>query len=307
MKTIIFYLLFIQLSLCSLSGQNKCKELRDDFFMYDFTPLFCDAHDGHPIDNYYMINDSVFFRDKVFTGEVKFQLYRTLEITNDIIQHPNYIATVKGIFINSKKNGLWRKYIWAIGGDRLLIEESYNNGLLHGVRRIFDISGKEIDRTIFIEGTGRYREYYTGTNQNLMEGLLLHGKRNGTWLHYSKKGNCQKIENYKNGILHGEYKVFTDNNELTLYETIFKDGTGYYKSYNDVGELTEEGMVENGFRIGKWIENFYYIDKYDDRRKHTQLLSTYTKESPINKINDNLIDVFFINEKPFYIKALERK
>lgn len=302
MKKIIFYLLFIQLSLCSLTGQNKCKELRDDFTMYDFTPLSCDAHDGVPIDDFYMINDSVCFRDKTFTGEVKFQLYRNPEITNDIIQHPNNIATVKGVFINSKKNGLWRKYVWATGGNRLFIEESYNNGLLHGVRRIFDISGKEINTTIFIEGTGRYREYYTGTDQILMEGVLLKGKKEGAWVYYSKAGNCQKIENHKNGILHGEYKIFGDNG-LTLYETIFENGTGHYKSYNDVGELTEEGMMENGLRIGKWIENFYYIDKYDDTSKHTQLLPTYTKESPINRLNDNLIDVFYINEKPFYIKA----
>lgn len=198
-----------------------------------------------------------------------------------------------------RKNGIYDRYV--------LLEENYRNGALHGVRRILDEEGSVIYSTIFVEGTGVYCEYYSGTKQLLIVGCMLNGKRDGCWEYYSKEGKCIKKEYYENGTLNGNFEVF-DNSAKLLYKTIFVDGTGYYKSYNADGEILVEGQLRNGKRCGVWYNYYYYIVRYDDSRRCSISNREYTDDqsSYLEELDENIIGTYYIEDTPFYIRVAKK-
>lgn len=94
-----------------------------------------------------------------------------------------------------------------------------------------------------------------------------------------KEGNFREVKDdslifctYKQGLLEGKYKVYTDLNRKLFGFPIQTDTTkitkssegqfyankkvGYWKNYDDFGTLTSEGVYNDSLKSGKW--KFYY-------------------------------------------------
>ncbi len=224
---------------------------------------------------------------------------------HDYAGHGSEVAILEGTFVNGKKESLWRKYVLR---TKPLREETYKDGLLHGVSRVFSDDGKLLYQTIFINGTGYYKEYYNDNKQLFLEGEVQNGKREGEWLYYFKTGDYSRIENYKNGQLHGSYKIFSIDGKI-LYSTEFKNGTGWYRSFDIcTNELLEEGLLQNNYRKGEWKYIEYYTNQHSEIREKIEKKIIETKDSPENmRMHHNLIEIVYLDGKVYYINASDVK
>ena len=67
-----------------------------------------------------------------------------------------------------------------------------------------------------------------------------------------------QIINYKDRLFDGEYVVYKNGAEY--YKTKFKNGTGYYKDYDEKIKSSNEGNLINGLKDGLW-KKIYYFDE----------------------------------------------
>lgn len=244
---------------------------------------------------------------KPFTGEVKFLLQ------SKDSEASSSIAEIEGFFMNGKKEGSWRLSRFferkgEISANYVLLEENYKDGLLHGARRIIDKNGFVATySTIFIEGTGVFCEYYADTKQLIFVGYMTNGKRDGCWEYYSRDGNCIRKENYKNGVLHGKFEVYNNIGDR-IYQTDFMNGTGFYKAYNEYGEITAEGKMENNFCVGSWKRYKYLANSGNDSRNRITRWYEYGKDSTnsLEELDERTIATYYIDDIPFYIRVSKK-
>lgn len=66
-------------------------------------------------------------------------------------------------------------------------------------------------------------------------------KLDGTCYAYNEDGTLIGVANYRDGVKHGEWKVWRNDGTLA-YEMYYKKGekVGKWKSYNEKGELIKE-------------------------------------------------------------------
>ncbi len=143
-------------------------------------------------------------------------------------------------------------------------ELSYNKNCQNTI--YYDKRKDSIANNVFFFIYGKKKDIY---NSILYEsaGLILSGKKEGWWvLDYlkfdSNNNKIAKHEFYKNGFIENlKICVFykeTDSLLKILYQTNFKNGTGYYKDYNRYGKVIAEGNYKDGCK-DKWWK--YYNDK----------------------------------------------
>ncbi len=248
---------------------------------------------------FYTINHLTF----LFKGHIQKEQYK-LETGK-----PGYkwIGNTEGLFINGKKEGIWRKEMWYCHDDTLtcpvVIIEPYKEGKLHGIREIYNYVGKKISGSLFIHGTGHYNQYYYDTEKKAVSGFLIYGKPHGEWKYYNKDSKLIKKEMYKHGLLHGPFIIYNSEGDI-LYETYFRNGTGNYRSYyND--ELLEKGPMLNGSRNGEWTINTYTFNSYKKPQFYKETYTqVYTPEDPINNPS-NIIDTIFSEGEFIIIRATE--
>jgi len=250
------------------------------------------------------------------TSEIRYSLcgYNSGAVAGDMIidYFTHEKAIVEGLFFKGKKEGYWKmkrffKRKNDISDYYTLLEENYKEGVLHGVRRILSNDGLVIYSTIFIEGTGVYCEYYAGTKQLIFVGYMTNGKRDGCWEYYSRDGNCIRKENYKNGVLHGKFEVFNNIGDR-IYQTDFMNGTGFYKTYNEYGEITAEGKMENNFCVGSWKRYKYLANSGNDSRNRITRWYEYGKDSTnsLEELDERTIATYYIDDIPFYIRVSKK-
>lgn len=202
-------------------------------------------------------------------------------------------------------------------------EETYHNGLLHGVRRtIFT------HNYFFVNGTGYYVDYYNEDRQVFVKGELIDGKRDGVWKTYFKSRQVRHIENYKDGmlegkritffesgqiqfeehyknnLLHGKYEAY-DKKGNVLYTTVFVNGTGWYKSYDvETKKIKEDGRFRNGYRVGDWVETSYYTPDGEKQERRVRKVKKYTKDSPENRhLTHKLIETVYDDGNIYHVYA----
>ncbi|MEN9611502.1 MAG: hypothetical protein RLZZ628_2316 [Bacteroidota bacterium] len=105
--------------------------------------------------------------------------------------------------------------------------------------------------TPFSEQDGRWSFYQD--NKALLAGYF----RSDTLLPKTKL-NLLLEEHYQKGQRHGKYCCY-DLKGKRIYQTIFKEGTGYAKTFYIIpkAHIRHEGQYKQGKRIGKWI--FYNV------------------------------------------------
>ncbi|MCC8020324.1 MAG: hypothetical protein LIO85_11225 [Rikenellaceae bacterium] len=176
---------------------------------------------------------------------------------SDINEHIyDWVGNIRGTFINGVKEGLWEKfstgYVEGEHKHTKVIDESYKDGVLNGRRTVYDLNGRYLGQTIFVNGTGMYDDYYYDIGKIAVSGFMVYGKRHGWWRYYNREGVIIREEYYKHGLLHGPFTVY-DNSGTIVYETRFVNGTGEYREYqNEV--LRERGRMVDGMRVGEWVE-----------------------------------------------------
>ncbi|WP_041557731.1 toxin-antitoxin system YwqK family antitoxin [Cellulophaga algicola] len=90
------------------------------------------------------------------------------------------------------------------------------------------------------------------TDKNIEIGIFKNGFKNGLW-ETKQKNRIVKKENWRHGLITGDYRVYSTKNEI-LYSTSFgTSGNGIFKDYYyEIGELKEEGRYKKGKKEGEW-------------------------------------------------------
>lgn len=122
----------------------------------------------------------------------------------------------KGVEVDRKKEGKWEYY--HNRGDKLMMEEYYENGLLEGERLSYYENGVISEKINFLQG-----------------------KKQGKQLVYSVKNVLIKEFTYENDELNGVNKFYTGKGILTI-EGIYKNDKkeGMWKYYDTNGNFIEE-------------------------------------------------------------------
>ncbi len=136
--------------------------------------------------------------------------------------------------------------------EDLLIEElTLKNGKPHG------------NWTIYFDQNNRIKDHMS----------YYDGKLNGYWLKFNNLGRVEQMEQYRNGVLHGElikyysgtpfefenykngephgvFKKYYPNQHMQQYAE-FENGklNGFWRSYNDEGKLTVEFVYKDGLKV----------------------------------------------------------
>ena len=125
-----------------------------------------------------------------------------------------------------------------------------------------DIGDAEINKKGTIIRTTQYDLKYTNfINTRLQqEGSFTNGFKNGLWKTFYEN-KLVKIENYNNGLISGDYRVYNTEGKL-LYKTTFGlHGYGKFQDYHySTGIIKEEGFYKNGIKEGEWCT-------YDEKGK----------------------------------------
>ena len=226
------------------------------------------------------------------------------------VYYPNGKLKKSGNYLKGKEHGNFVEY-----DDDGNKEAEYvmANGMKNGILKIYDEGKIDVSTTYKDDlKSGQRIEYYyddeTGDLQLKHIGDYVNDDKSGIWKlffiedgkerliqfeNYNKgilngafqdiKGDSLIIGSYKNGELHGEYKVYrdlvktlfggvirTDISKLTLTnEGNYYEGleSGYWKNYDLTGTLRSEGRYSNGQETGEWK---YYYTSWSDNKGGSQ-------------------------------------
>lgn len=204
---------------------------------------------------------------------------------------------------DKKRTGLWKKYY---SNKRIRYVGSFVNGKEVGVFKYYDITTSK-HPTIIKEfspiSDSAKVSYYNLDGKIRTKGIMIKKNRIGKWVYffpngaifseefyvngklegelknYYKNGNVLEITQYSNGLKNGVSKKFSDQEvliEKVNYKNDILDGKGMYFELN--GDLKEEGIYNDGKRVGKW--EFYIGGKKVSKKEK--------KEG--NKFNKNMIN-----------------
>ncbi|WZL88550.1 hypothetical protein VS868_13195 [Salinimicrobium sp. 3283s] len=153
-------------------------------------------------------------------------------------------------------------------GKRIGLFKFYQEGLKHPVAVMnFDPNSEKVAA-----------KYLAQDGSTISEGEFTGQQRTGTWTYYHQDSDdVMMTEQYVNGELHGQKKIYYDNGQLAeeatynkghldgprklysvkgvvLEDLLYKAGKlhGPAKIYNGKGELVSKGIYENDKHHGTW-------------------------------------------------------
>ncbi|MEN0006784.1 MAG: hypothetical protein AAF798_21700 [Bacteroidota bacterium] len=140
-----------------------------------------------------------------------------------------------------------------------VLEEGYlNNGAKTGAWVTYDES-TPFPRKVETFDNGVYTGVYMEFNERGQLELLANyqnNKLNGTWGKYSF-GRPQEEASYKNGKLDGTYNKYFERDGKLQTSIEYKDGVqdGYYRFYDDSGNVKLEYLYKNGEKVEGGIKS----------------------------------------------------
>lgn len=218
-----------------------------------------------------------------------------------------------------RKQGLWKKYDKNI----LLYEGNFVNDVPTGVFTYYHKNGKIKSECDFISGTSKVKAtLYHENGQKSGEGIFVDQIKDSVWNYYGQDGKLIKVESYRNGEKHGEWKTFSAQTGILLEEERFDNGrlngpakiffingdlqnlinyidgqrNGAFESYYTGNVLSSKGVYHNNLPIDTWT---YYdgdgqlrktVD-YKDGKVQATYLHLYNGGSS-QKVNQNIIAYF---------------
>ncbi len=144
-----------------------------------------------------------------------------------------------------------RKYVY----QKVLETTYYKNDKLNGPYELRDSTNEIIAKGFFKDdlkdGEWLYRYSYKDINDETyfiyQKGYYIKDKREGKWIQYYTEGKISETFNYRNGVLHGEYIVWNNQNkpreikqfnngkltELITYDSLGVKPKNHYEIYNE--------------------------------------------------------------------------
>lgn len=228
------------------------------------------------------------------------------ELHGDLIAYyPNGKVKKKGKYLNGKENGYFKEY--DENGD-LAITYSMKGGEFNGWVTTYE-HNKKTEEKEYKNGrlNGDYHQYLyddSGVLKLIQDGKYRNEQKSGRWEIFlvlnNRKDRVLKSIPYENdqengrfmesqgdsvifgtfrkGVLHGDYKIYTDLTKLTLGGFVNTDSTdllltckGRYSNgmksdrwsfYSFSGELIKTGSYKSGERSGEWL--YYYENILDE-------------------------------------------
>jgi len=173
---------------------------------------------------------------------------------------------------NGKKNGSWRKYYES---GEVKEYKYYNHGEKSGTWNEYYYDGKKKSLTRYRDGLMYYTVIYYengstmvkgdfDTNekrdgkwiqnydnwQRKIEGDFSHGKKQGTWKHYTKTGKLHKIENYKEGVRISKWESNTKNSSsYATEEAVEVVEAAHGVEINAAADAVEETVIEDTVEV----------------------------------------------------------
>jgi antitoxin component YwqK of YwqJK toxin-antitoxin module len=149
-----------------------------------------------------------------------------------------------------KKQGKWVKY----QNSNKFYEGQFVDDVPVGEFKYYYPNGHLKIRTIYTENgrLNRTKIFFDAFKEKLKaEGNYFDKKKDSTWNYYNEAGYLISIENYRNGLKSGEYKVFNYVGQLHLEEYYQNDTiTGTSIEYFENGALFRSIIFKNGKRCG---------------------------------------------------------
>lgn len=132
--------------------------------------------------------------------------------------YPDGSLMAEGYYLDKQKDSVWKMYAH---GGRLLKEERFENGRLHGERILYAENGRVAEKQTWFRGL-----------------------RNGAWFVHDEQG--YQFSTYKLNLSHGDYKVFYPDSTRFIeggYEEGLKQGK--WSFYLPSGTLYKEDTYRN--------------------------------------------------------------
>ena len=124
----------------------------------------------------------------------------------------------QGTYFNELKVGKWTYFT----DGRIVSDEEYVDGAKTGISRVYYPTGELLEETEWVNDrkNGSYRAFYQN-GRPFLECKYDNNMRNGFCVTYFPSGAMEVDAFYKNDLPHGEWKYFTENEELRL--TLYYD------------------------------------------------------------------------------------
>ncbi|RZJ69640.1 hypothetical protein [Flavobacterium sp.] len=222
---------------------------------------------------------------KVFRSFLLFTLFASLSVfAQDVNKNDS----------GGKKHGLWKGVYEE--SKRPRYEGTFDHGKETGTFKFFDDTkaGTVIATREFRADGTVYNTFFNQKGNKVSEGKLVNKQYEGEWKYYHENSPAlMTLENYRNGKLVGERKVFYKNGQLANV-TNYTDGirNGIYNKYaenkdnilleevtfangkeqgdavyrNPDGTIASKGRYENGEKKGTW--EFYKNGKLEKKEKY---------------------------------------
>ncbi len=117
----------------------------------------------------------------------------------------------EGAYVDEKRAGKWQFY----SDNRKVSEETFANGVKHGISRTYYPTGEVLEETDWQNGQqdGSYRVYYKD-GKPYMQCKYSNGKRNGLCLSYFQNGRVEMEAHYLNNLRHNEWNYYDENGQI---------------------------------------------------------------------------------------------
>lgn len=197
---------------------------------------------------------------------------------------------------NKKRTGPWKKYYKL--NKRIKYTGQFENGKEVGTFKFYNINystypeaikvftkDSDLVKVTYLYDNGKTRVTGTFKGKNRVgkwtylykkgtvfsEEFYVDGKLEGkVTIYFKKNGKKAEVSEYKNGVLHGVSRKYSDK-EVLIEEVLYENGlaNGIAKYFELSGSLKERGIYKNGKRFGKW--EFYLDGEMIDEKKQKEL------------------------------------
>lgn len=140
--------------------------------------------------------------------------------------YPDGALMAEGYYLDKRKDSVWKLYA---SSGRLIREERFEKGLLHGRRLLYDVDGK------------------LSEDQHWFRGL-----RNGRWFIHDEKG--YQISTYKLNVTHGRYvALYPDSTRFIegSYDEGLKEGVWHF--YLPSGTLYKDDTYKRNVLVNRTL------------------------------------------------------
>lgn len=207
-----------------------------------------------------------------FVQPVSINAFKGLD--NAVELKGNYLICIEGRIIDSKKNGVFKTYIFKKNthGKLKIWDQTYEEDVLSGNWIEYSIEGVKAVERLMESGQMRqkivfwpdgktkhlYYQYrdsessYKCTTFNklgVIESLIniRNSRLNGRSIKYYSNGNIEEECTYSDGFVDGVWKYYHTNGQVWI-EQIFRNGKNWkvVANYDSTGRQRDAGTLENG-------------------------------------------------------------